>query len=598
MKQPFAPIPGFVSDDTVFSTPGRWRTGSMVRFFEANWQTIGGWESLTLDILPGVCRKVHGWSGFFNGVSGLTIAFGQHDHLHAWNGGLLSDITPVLATPVTLGANPIATTNTLTTVVVTDTAHDLQVGDPVSLSGASAVATVTINGNWTVSAVTTNTWSFVAGSAANATTTGGGSVVIRTATRGFVPGQIDGTGGDGYSTGAYGVGAYSEPSTADYFPLTWSLDDFETGDLYANPRHQTIYRWQQDQAVKAAPLANAPAICDFMLIVPQRQVMALACTVDGGAYDPLNIRWSDIEAPTVWSDSPTNNAGSYVLAGGGRLVSGVVLGDYVVLWTDSGCYLGTYIGDPGETWRFTQLGRNCGIIGPLAYAVGAGNAQTVMWISPDSQFWSYSLGGAPAAVDCPMRKEFSDNLALGQNDKIAGGTITQFQEVKWFYADQRDGTGLEISRDITLSKDGWCHGQLARTAFVDAPPSVPTPVGVTYGGNIYWQESGNAADGAMLTGFIESTDFYIQEGEASLLINGIWPNFKDQTGPLSLTIYAREYPQATERVHGPFVLAPGQSKKSFRLSGRILRVRWDFSSVPAYVRNGKQEFDVSPIGSR
>jgi hypothetical protein len=548
--------------------------------------------------LAGVCRAAHGWSGYHLGVSALTIAFGQHDHLHAWNSGVLSDITPALAAPVTLGANPIATTNTSTTVVVTDAAHGLQVGDPVTLSGTAAVATVTINGSWTVSARTTNTWSFVASSAANATTTGGGSVVIRTASRGFVPGPIDGTGGAGYGTGAYGMGNFSEPSLADYFPLTWSLADFETGDLYANPRHQPIYRWQQDPAVKAAPLANAPAICDFMLIVPQRQVMALACTVDGGSYDPLNIRWSDIEAPTVWTDSPSNNAGSYVLAGGGRIVSGVVLGDYVVIWTDSGMYLGTFVGDPGETWRFTQLGRNCGIIGPHAFAVGAGNAQTVMWISPDVQFWSYSLGGAPATVDCPIRKELADNLALGQNDKIIGATITGFQEVKWFYADARDGTGLEVSRDIALSKNGWCHGQLARTAFVDAPPGVPTPVGVSYGGNIYWHESGNSADGQPLTGFIESTDFYVHEAEDALLINGLWPNFKDQVGPVSLTVYAREYPQATERTHGPYVLAPGQSKKSFRLSGRILRVRWDFSSVPAYVRAGKQEFDASPIGGR
>ena len=46
---------------------------------------------------------------------------------------------------------------------------------------------------------------------------------------GFTPGQIDGTGGAGYGTGAYGVGNYGEPSTVDYFPLTGSLGAFGGG---------------------------------------------------------------------------------------------------------------------------------------------------------------------------------------------------------------------------------------------------------------------------------------------------------------------------------------------------------------------------------
>jgi hypothetical protein len=83
-----------------------------------------------------------------------------------------------------------------------------------------------------------------------------------------------------------------------------------------------------------------------------------------------------------------------------------------------------------------------------------------------------------------------------------------------------------------------------------------------------------------------------------MLVNGIYPDFKNQQGALSLTIYTREFPQSTQRAHGPWSLAPGQAKRSFRLSGRIARVRWDWGSAPAFARGGKPEFDVQPIGGR
>jgi hypothetical protein len=78
----------------------------------------------------------------------------------------------------------------------------------------------------------------------------------------FVAGQIDGTGGAGFGTGAFGVGNYSEPSTADYFPLTWSLAAYG-GDLMANPRGQTIFQYTPGDPL-ALPLAGAPARVTFM----------------------------------------------------------------------------------------------------------------------------------------------------------------------------------------------------------------------------------------------------------------------------------------------------------------------------------------------
>jgi hypothetical protein len=420
----------------------------------------------------------------------------------------------------------------------------------------------------------------------------GGLLYDITPAAGFTAGQIDGTGGAGYGAGAFGLGTYSQPALTDYFPLTWSLGAFGSW-LIANPRNQGIFAWQNNVAVKAALLANAPAKVTYALSLPQRQIMALGCNEEvSGTFNPLCIRWSDIEAPTVWNTLSSNNAGEYVLEGGGRIVTGRVVGDYVFVWTDIALYLGTFVGSPDQTWSFNKLGENCGAISPGAPIV---SGQNVMWISPDRVFWSCSLGGAPQQVASPIRDEFAVNLALGQADKIIGATTSTYGELCWFYPDGRDG--LECSRDVRLNSDGWCRGRLARTAYVDASPS-NYPIGVDPAGSVYWHEKGASADGAALTGWIEGNAFFLDQAQGGVRVEGVWPDFKDQVGQLALTLYMRNRPQGVERVKGPWTLAPGVEKRSFRAEGRIARIRFDFSSSPAYARAGAPMFDVLAVGGR
>lgn len=594
---PFVPPPGFRSDDTKFLATGSWRGGSLIRFWEGQWQVRGGWERLSLTKLNGVCRACFAWTDGLPNVSQTNIAFGTHQTLELWQAGTQVDITPTLnPAPVAMGVDPIAITNGSATVTVTMTAHGLVVNDRFRLSALTNAGNINPNGTWIVASVpdanhVTFTAPFPATSTV-ATAGGSGGTIQKLVTGNFIPGQIDGTGGAGYGTGAYGVGPYGVPSTVDYFPLTWSFGAFGSW-LLANPRNQGIYVWKNDVTQKAVALANAPTQVTYMLTLPQRQVMALGCNQEVGNYfNPRAIRWSDIEDPTVWTTLSSNNAGEYILEGGGRIVAGRVVGDYVFVWTDVALYLGRFIGAPDQTWAFEKLGDNCGLIGPGAAAVVD---QRAVWISPDHQFWQCGLGGVPSIVDCPIWSEFKDNLALGQNDKIVASTISTYREVFWGYADARDG--LEVSRQITLGANGWYNGRLARTAVCDSDPT-EFPVMVDFAGNIYWHEKGASADGANLTGFIESNDVYLGDADGGLLVNGCWPDIKDQIGVMKLTIFTRENPQAVERTHGPWALSPGQGRRSFRLSGRIARVRFDFDSAPAYARGGKFEFDIAAVGGR
>jgi hypothetical protein len=67
---------------------------------------------------------------------------------------------------------------------------------------------------------------------------------------------------------------------------------------------------------------------------------------------------------------------------------------------------------------------------------------------------------------------------------------------------------------------------------------------------------------------------------------------------MQLTMATKENPQSIPRTHGPWTLAAGQGRRSFRVAGRIVRVRYDFASAPCYARGGKPEFQIEPIGGR
>lgn len=92
MRVPFLPPPGIVSDDTTFSSEGRYADGSNVRFWNGRPQTIGGWTKYVRSALTGVCRSILSWVDASG--QGNSVVFGTHSKLQVFTGGGLYDITP------------------------------------------------------------------------------------------------------------------------------------------------------------------------------------------------------------------------------------------------------------------------------------------------------------------------------------------------------------------------------------------------------------------------------------------------------------------------------------------------------------------------
>src|SRR5262249_36170628 len=112
------------------------------------------------------------------------------------------------------------------------TGHGAGVGDTVVLSGASAVAGLTLSGSYVIAAVGDRTganpldkYLINAGSNANATTTGGGAAV--TAKYEITVGTELGGQGNGFGIGQFGMGNFGDPRIGQGIyiePRVWSLD--------------------------------------------------------------------------------------------------------------------------------------------------------------------------------------------------------------------------------------------------------------------------------------------------------------------------------------------------------------------------------------
>lgn len=404
----------------------------------------------------------------------------------------------------------------------------------------------------------------------------------------FAPGLVDG-GGAGYGVQPYGEGPYGVTTSDDFFPLTWSFANW--GDeLIANPRGQTLFLW--DGAGLAEPLDNAPEKSTCVLVAPNRQVHAFGCTQVDGTFNPMCIRGSDLRDNEEWSPAPDNNSFEVILEGGGRIVAAKLIGDYELVWTTQGLHLGTSTGAPGQPYSYIPVPGAIGLIGAnAAVVVGSSSA---FYLGVDRQFYRYDLGGSITPIPCPIQSDFVDRIADAQTDKIVASFVSKFQEVWFDYPDNRDGQ--ENSRYIAFSllSGAWFRGLMARSWRMFGQPN---PIAVSPDGRVFNHETGNDADGAPLSAFLESADQFLSEDQV-LRVRGMYPDLKNQLGAVSLTVITRYKPQGDEMTKGPFVLAPSQDEIDFMASGRLIRFRLESNSSPSYWRLGRPIIDMVADGTR
>jgi hypothetical protein len=430
---------------------------------------------------------------------------------------------------VLLGNNPFATTNGSTTVTVTAATHGGQTGDYVTFSGATTVAGLDLNNEYKITVTSASAYTITAATAANATTSGGGSAVRAEYQITIGPAsqvaQV-GWGAGGWGSGLWGgVGVF----VPDAMRL-WSAMNFGE-DLVFGPRGGGVYYWDATNGlptrgvnIETLPGAlDTPVIQNLVFVSDIYRFVFCFGANDTGTttQDPMLIRWADQESVTDWLPSAANQAGSLRLSHGSKIIAVAQTRQEILVWTDTALYSLQYLGAP-LVWGAQLLGDNISIVGPNAVSVATGIA---FWMGVD-KFYMYD--GRVQTLQCDLRKYVYQDINSTQYLQYFSGTNEGFNEIWWFYA---SASSNDIDRYVVYNylERIWYYGTMARTAWVDAGLR-DYPVAATYSNNLVNHEYGNddnvTGEPQAINAYIESAEFDIQDGHN---IGFVWRVLPDIT---------------------------------------------------------------------
>jgi hypothetical protein len=507
--------PGVNKENTRYANENGWYDSEKVRFRQGTPEKIGGWSQISTSTFLGICRSLWNWVtlGFAN-----LIGVGTNLKFYVESGGGYYDITPLRVT-TTLGTNPF-TANGTTTVTVTAPSHGADTGDYVTFSGATGTYATTLNAEYSVTVVTTNSYTITTTTALTAGSYGGAAVSaayqIHVGYEAQVP--LNGWGAGYWGEGSWGFGGSSNSALR-----LWSQNNYGE-DLIFGYRGGPIYYWYgasslTTRGVLLSSLSGAsdvPTVQNFIFVSDNRFVFAFGCNDYGSSVqNPMLIRWSNYEDATNWTPGQASQASYMTLSHGSEIVTAVQTRQEIVVFTDSALYSLQYL-TPPAFWGQQILGDNLSIIGPNAAVVASGR---VYWMGVD-KFYVYD--GRVNTLNCDLRKYIYQDINLGQNQQVFCSTNEGFNEVWWFYC----SAGSDVIDKYVIynyvEADGkggqgvWYHGSLGRTAWLDSGLR-DYPIAATYSYNLVNHEYGvndnTDGDELPITAYISSSEFDIDDGD-------------------------------------------------------------------------------------
>jgi hypothetical protein len=141
--------------------------------------------------------------------------------------------------------------------------------------------------------------------------------------------------------------------------------------------------------------------------MPQQQIIAWGVySSSEGAQDPLLVAWCDVGDFTDWTASATNQAGSFRIPTGSKVVGGIAMQNQVLLITDVDAWAMSYSGYP-YVYNFNRIGQGCGLVGPQAVAV---LNNVAVWMTQRG-FFMYN-GGTVTPVPCTVWDTVFSNTGI------------------------------------------------------------------------------------------------------------------------------------------------------------------------------------------
>lgn len=541
-------------------------------------------------------------------------------------------LIPVVAGGVTISGNYLVQSldsGSPTNIFTIQAANSATTTPTLTASGTGSVATLTFSSNYTVPVGSTivvagvspagynGTYTVTRSSAgsvsyANATTaamTTAGTVFVSVVKEnnnlaglvyynGTGPLAVNsGYGVNGYGTGGYGSGVppVAGGGTAITNTMDWSLDNWgET--LIASPLDGAIYEWTPSANNPTATIIpEAPQINEGVFVaMPQRQIIAYGSTFNG-VKDALLIRWCDVANYNSWIGLVTNQAGSYRIPKGSRIVQGIQGPQQGLIWTDLAVWAMQYVGPP-YVYQFNEIGTGCGLIGRKA----ATSVNGIVYWMGQSQFFRLA-GGGVEPIRCPVWDVVFQDLDTDNLDKIRVAPNSRFGEISWFYPTKSNGGEVSHYVKYNFLLDQWDFGTLARTAWINESVLGP-PIGAAPDQFIYQHETSTDADGQAINASFQTGYFVLTEANVKMFIDQIWPDMKwgyydgTQNAQVQLTFYVADYAGQTPIQYGPFLMTQATTFLTPRFRGRLVSIKIESNDIGSFWRLGNIRYRYQEDG--
>jgi hypothetical protein len=489
------------------------------------------------------------------------------------------------------------TTNTSSTVQVTLDAHGYSVNSIYTVNVSTTVGGVVIFGQYVVqSIIDANNFTItVVGSATSSTT--GYENNDKAQVNYLIPsGLVSSVTAMGWGNGGYGLGGWGIGATSGaYSPIRqWTMGAWGKY-LIASPTNGKIYLWNPDNGVinnvASVISINAPVYnTGIFLSMPYQQIVAYGSTDPiTGNQDKMLVRWCDISDFTDWTATVTNQAGSYRLSRGSRIIGGIQAPQFGMLWTDVGVWQMVYVGFP-LVYGFNEIASGCGLIAQRAVGVLNGN---VYWMSQDGFY--IANGGSVQSIPCSVWDKIFYNINTVQVDKVTCAVNSYFNEVTWYYP-SLSGTGENDSYvKYKTDENVWDYGLLSRTAWTNQSV-LGAPIGVDGTGLIQQHETSNDANGNAMVSSATTGWFKISNGELYSFIDRIIPDFV-YDGTMTITISVVNYPNDTP-VTITFNSTSTTEYNITRLRGRLANITISSSDIGSFWRLGEILCNIQGAGKR
>ena len=604
--------PGIQRESTQYAEKGAWYDGNKIRFRAGKPENIGGYEAKVSASFNGAGRDLITWS---DNDQFKRASFGTAQMLYEHNGDQIFDITPVSAS--TTLTNCFSVALSANTVTVSATAHGRETGDFVFFTSSTTVGGNILLGTTTypVSVINANTFALsVATTASVAQSSAGGGTIHYLLASGIDNAATGlGFGAASYNAGVSTAGArgWNQPTSigaSDFASqiTQWSLDNWGE-DVIANRRGGAIYHWDADASttpLRATIINNSPTTVNSIVVSPNdRHLIALGTNEFGttaspsGTYNPMVVRWSKQEDYTNWTPSINSTSGEVIIADGTEIIGAVRSRNAISIWTDNSLWNMTFVGPP-FTFKFSQLGTNCGLIAPHAAVDYDGRA---VWMGYDN---FYAFDGQVRNLPCTVRRYIFDRLNMSQKDKIFCGINSEFKEVIWLYPSTNS---TECDSYVVWSPDEnyWAYGESIFTTFADKHVFGNTITTGTKGtsNNLYNNEpDGMYTEGGLpMSSYIESADFDMVDGNDIMFLSRVIPDFTLNDGSLTFSIKTKDFPESNttrEKPQPPHTVTNSTTKIDMRARGRQGRVRVSCNSANTSWRWGNIRLAIQPDGKR